>query len=73
MVLGDDDRRQKNRKKREAAYRRWENTGERARRRTAEGIVDGFDFVLGLLLRLLMLPFRIGARLLRAVRRGGGR
>lgn len=67
MPLGDDDRRQKDAQKREAAFSRWENRWGTARRRTTEGAVDGFDMLLGGLLALVTFPFKLLGRAWRAV------
>jgi len=74
MVVGDDERREKDQSKREAAFARWESRGERARRRVTEFVVDGFDRLLGMVLALAALPVRLLARGWRGVRkRLGGR
>lgn len=56
MPFGDDDRREKSDRHREAAFARWENRGERARRRTREGTVDTFDVLLGIVISILRVP-----------------
>lgn len=49
MPLGDDNRRQKSKQHREAAFSRWESKGERAVRKSKEGTVDTIDGALGTL------------------------
>ncbi|MFC4553544.1 MULTISPECIES: hypothetical protein [Halorussus] len=44
----DDDRREKSKQHREAAYSRWENTTDHVKRKSREGVTDALIFVLGL-------------------------
>jgi len=43
MALGDDERRQKSTRHREAAFSRWESTPKRWWRRTTESIADALN------------------------------
>lgn len=71
--IGDDDRREKSTRHREAAFARWENRRERMTRRAVEKTADGLDLAaLGVemiivgLWRLLTAPFRAAGRVLRS-------
>lgn len=71
MTLGDDERRQKSQRHREAAFSRWEDRGERAARRTTERTVDGLDRLLRGVMWVVMLPVRGVALLVGSIRSGG--
>ncbi len=62
-MIGDDDRRQKSQRHREAAKSRWEDTPDTLARRLMEGTVDGLNWLVVMLVRLLKSPFTLGARL----------
>lgn len=72
MTIGDDDRRQKSQRHREAAYHRWQSRGERATRRTSERAMDGLDWVFRGVWRLLGLPGRGLSMLVGGLRSVGG-
>ncbi len=59
-MIGDDERRQKSTKHREAAKSRWEGTGKKAIRRLFERTVDGLNWLFSLFLWLFFWTERKG-------------
>ena len=59
MGLGDDDRRKKSKRHREAAFSRYEDRADRASRRSKEGVVDLLNAIVHLAVAVVKLPFSL--------------
>lgn len=67
--VGDDDRREKSTRHREAAKTRYEDKPQRTSRRSIERVVDGVDWLLGFVIRGFLFPFKLLGRVCSSKRR----
>jgi hypothetical protein len=72
-MIGDDDRRQKSKPHREAAKSRWEGMPNTIVRRLFEGMIDGLNWLLVMLTRVLLRVVTLNGRLSRGGSNSRGR